>query len=340
MFEPTTKDRRSPLDARRSARVAVAMAVALVSVAAVSMTTAAASDSASPDASQATGTTRFDSDWVYTLDLPEGWLPFVADADATGGEDLFEGPDGVSARVGGQASEPGDTVEGRVAANRAEFTADGTCQSDELADRPTTLGGEPAIGWSWRCPDSFHAAINTLGQGMRLRLQVNVPPAAEQQAAAMLEDLRQGFAFADDGNAPVEATAAPTADPARSAFVGTVPPDGTYSAEITSEDLVAKGASPEFAQQNQGTWTWTFADGAYALLQSPNSEGCSGTYESIEGTLVRMATTVETECGYRGDILWAPEPDGIRFQELPTVGASDDLADMTAYFDRVFVRVE
>lgn len=103
---------------------------------------------------------------------------------------------------------------------------------------------------------------------------------------------------------------------------------------------MAKGASPEFAQQNQGTWTWTFADGMFSLLPSGASEGCSGTYESIDGTLVRMVTTVETDCGYRGDILWAPEPDGIRLQQLPTEEATDEQADIDAYFDRVFLRVD
>jgi hypothetical protein len=143
-----------------------------------------------------------------------------------------------------------------------------------------------------------------------------------------------------DPSASAAVEASPAGDPALTGFVGTVPPNGTYRAGITSEDLVAKGASPEFAQQNQGTWTWTLTDGTFALLQSPNTEGCSGTYESIDGTLVRMATTVETECGFRGDILWAPEPDGIRFQGLSTVDASDAPADIAAYFDRVFVRVE
>ena len=206
MFEPTTKDGRSPVGTRRPVRAAMAIAVALVSVAVVSMTTAAASDDASPDAGQVTGTTRFDSDWVYILDLPEGWLPFLAGADASGGEDLFKGPEGASARVGGQAAEAGDTVEGRVAVNREDLTADGTCQSDELADQPTTLDGQPAIAWSWSCPDSYHAAINTLGQQMRLRLEVTVPLAMEEQAAAMLEDLRQGFAFVDDGTTAGESS--------------------------------------------------------------------------------------------------------------------------------------
>jgi hypothetical protein len=93
-----------------------------------------------------------------------------------------------------------------VAANRGDETGDGTCQSDASADQPTTLGGEPAIAWSWRCPNSFHAAINTISHGMRLRLRVDVPLDAEQQAAAMLEDLRQGFAFVGDDGAPKDGT--------------------------------------------------------------------------------------------------------------------------------------
>jgi hypothetical protein len=171
----------------------------------MSMTSAAAADAA-PSGEPTGGASHFDSAWVYSLELPEGWGVFHASADATGGADFFEGPGGVSARVGGQASEAGDSVEGRVAINREDLTADGACESDELADQPTTLGGEPAIAWSWRCQDSFHAAINTLGQGMRLRLEVTVPLDAEPQAGAMLEALRNGFAFLGDGNAMGEAT--------------------------------------------------------------------------------------------------------------------------------------
>jgi hypothetical protein len=109
---------------------------------------------------------------------------------------------------------------------------------------------------------------------------------------------------------------------------------------ITAEDLVAKGASPDFATANQGTWTWTFADGAFSLLQSGASEGCSRAYESIDGTLVRMATTVGSGCTFRWDVLWASDPTGIRLRALPTDQASDELADIAAYFDRVLIRVE
>ena len=199
------RGRRAASGATPLGRSAVALTMAL-GLGALSMTTVTAADSASADGEQAAGTTRFDSAWVYSLELPAGWELFYATADATGGADYFEGPGGVTARVGGQPAEPGDSVEGRVAVNRGDTIADGTCESDEFADQPTTLGGEPAVAWSWRCGDSFTAAINTLGQGMRLRLEVTVPLDAEPQAAALLEAMREGFAFVGGGSAAGDAT--------------------------------------------------------------------------------------------------------------------------------------
>jgi hypothetical protein len=153
---------------------------------------AAASPAASPDAAG----TPFDSGFGYTLTLPPGWEVALAAGAPAGGEDLFEGPDGVSARIGGGPAEPTHTVEDRVAANRDELTADGTCRSDASQDRPTTLGGEVAIAWSWTCPESYHEAVNTLHDGLRIRLQVNVPLAAASEAGALLESLRSTFTFA------------------------------------------------------------------------------------------------------------------------------------------------
>jgi hypothetical protein len=131
----------------------------------------------------------------------------------------------------------------------------------------------------------------------------------------------------------------PAVSSAPAAYVGTNPPDGTYRADISYLDLVTKGASTSFAQDNQGPWTWTFADGSFALSHVGYGETCSGTYES-DGIWVRLLTNVADGCGYDGDIQWAPAPDGIRILQLPSEGATDELADMTAYFDRVFVRVE
>lgn len=292
MFGSTIGERRSALVCNRPTRLGAALALAIVSIATTSLAAAAASDDASPEADQRSGTTRFESDWIYSLDLPEGWQLFSALAEASGTEDLFEGPGGVSARIGGGASQPGDTVESRVAENREGMIADGTCESDESADQPTTLGGEPAIAWSWRCQNSFHAAINTLGQGMRLRLQVNVPLAQEQQAADMLEALRQGFAFRGDGTAPSEMTADLAALDLQL--------QGTYQnewhpVELQHATIEAAGLSLDDADLGYlGTWPLgstartavTFEDGRIDLFVGvdggPLERGWVGTYTLID----------------------------------------------------------
>lgn len=146
--------------------------------------------------------------------------------------------------------------------------------------------------------------------------------------------------FAGSAIAVVAQSEAP-AEPSTGAFVGTELPNGIYSADITADDLIAKGASPDFAEGNQGAWAWSFQDGSFLIMHEGNGlEACAGTYESVDGTLVRMTTTVEAGCTYEGDVQWAQEPGGIRFQALPADGASDEPADIAAYFDRVFALVE
>jgi hypothetical protein len=81
------------------------VALAMMCIATTSLAAAAASDELSPGAGQGSGTTRFESDWVCLLDLPEGWSLFSALTDERGGEDLVEGPGGVSGRIEGGASE-------------------------------------------------------------------------------------------------------------------------------------------------------------------------------------------------------------------------------------------
>ena len=70
MFGPTISEQRSPLVTRRSARIAIALAAALATVALTSMPTAAGSTHASPRAEQGSGTSRFDSAWVYSGGTP------------------------------------------------------------------------------------------------------------------------------------------------------------------------------------------------------------------------------------------------------------------------------
>lgn len=341
MHGPTIKDQRALLGSRRSARIAIALAATLATIATASMATAAASDDASPDAGQATGTTHFDSAWVYSLDVPEGWRLFSAMTDASGGEDLFEGPDGMSAMVGGGASEPGDTVEGRVAANRADMTADGACQSDELEDQPTTLGGEPAITWSWRCANSYHAAINTLGRDMRLRLQVNVPLAEERQAAAMLEAFRQGFAFLGDGAAP---SLADLDGQLQGRYQNEWHPVELQHATIEAAGLSLDDADPAFL----GTWPLgstartavTFEDGKLDIYVGTNGgpmeRGWVGTYTLIDDHTIEA---VELSTGLR-IVYEFTLRDGILTMDVVSDSDPRDLVAQTAIFETLpFARV-
>jgi hypothetical protein len=76
------------------------------------------------------------------------------------------------------------------------MTGAGTgCQSDPAEDRPTTLGSKSAIAWTWACEGTYHARINAIHDGLRLRLQVNVPSGSEASAGPLLEQMRQGFTF-------------------------------------------------------------------------------------------------------------------------------------------------
>jgi hypothetical protein len=163
--------------------------IVLIGVGLASVDAAAAGDSASPEPSATAGTPFTSTKFDYTLVLPPGWR---AIPEAQEDQDLFEGS-GANARVGsGGPSEPGETVEDRVATNRADMA---DCTSDPSADRPTTLGGVYGIEWTWSCDNSHHAAVNAIHDGRRLRLEVIVPDGSESLAAPLLEQLRQSFAF-------------------------------------------------------------------------------------------------------------------------------------------------
>jgi hypothetical protein len=105
---------------------------------------------------------------------------------------MFEGPGANAMMIFGAPAEPGDTVEGRVAAGRAEVA---DCTSDPSEDLPTTLGGAYGVEWTWSCDTSYHAAISAIHDGRRMRLEVSVPTGSEALAGPLLEQLRQGFAF-------------------------------------------------------------------------------------------------------------------------------------------------
>jgi hypothetical protein len=100
---------------------------------------------------------------------------------------------------------PGQTVADRVAANRAEMIDLG-CTSDPAAERPTTLGREPAIEWTFACNDSFSIARNAIHEGAGYRLSITTPSDREAEAPVLMARLAGSFVFVDAVTSPSPST--------------------------------------------------------------------------------------------------------------------------------------
>jgi TRAP-type C4-dicarboxylate transport system substrate-binding protein len=122
-------------------------------------------------------------------------------------------------------------------------------------------------------------------------------------------------------------------------YLGSVPPPGLYRAEITEEDLLSRGASPDFALLNAAVVTWEFnGDGTYTFESVDGA--CPGTMESKDGLAV-MTEEPGNPCGLGGGILWREVPEGIVFALPFGEGVSvRDLVDTQAFFERIFTRID
>ena len=139
-----------------------------------------------------------------------------------------------------------------------------------------------------------------------------------------------------DGGFPVSDT---------TGYLGTLPPDGSFRAELTVEDMVAGGSSPQWAAANAGTTTWTFGDGQ-AALEATNVDGfhrCTAPMSSVGGEFVRLGATTGN-CGITFDFMWRPEPTGISLLVVaPPADYGWTLKDFTDFrpsFELVWTRVE
>jgi hypothetical protein len=187
---------RSNGQAQRSRLLPLSALIVLVALGLASVDAAAASD-ASPQPSPSAGTPFISTKFPYTIVLPEGWRALPEGFE---NQDMFEGPGANAMVIFGAPAEPGETVEGRVAENRADLV---DCTSDPDQDRPTTLGEAYGIEWTWSCDMSYHVAVHAIHDGRRHRLEVSVPTGSEALAAPLLEQLRQSFAFTSAESASV-----------------------------------------------------------------------------------------------------------------------------------------
>ncbi len=301
-----TSRRRLP-SGRGVASMVVAVALALPGA-----TTLAQSQS---PASPPTGTAYASPHFPYTLELPAGWEVLPASQGPNSDEDLFQG-NGASARVGGGPLEdPQQTVADRVADNRAAEIADG-CTSDPALDRPTTLGGAEGILWSWSCPNAHHVAINTIRDGLRLRLQVNVPLDRVGEAEPLLEALRATFRFRGGAEAPAEPSELSMVDAdLQGTWVNDWHPVELELATLLAAGLLAED-SPSWKEAVGAATTSQqairFLDGEFvqygALDGGPLEIGTIGTYRllddhTIEATETSTLGTIQLGFTVREDVL-------------------------------------
>ena len=123
------------------------------------------------------------------------------------------------------------------------------------------------------------------------------------------------------------------------AYLGTIPPPGTYRAEITEEELRALGASEGFAVANAAMVTWVIGDDGTYSFEGVDGR-CPGVIESKDGI---VWTTEEPghPCGVGGGFRWREVPEGIVMALPYFEGLSvRDVVDLKAFFERTWTRIE
>ncbi len=122
-------------------------------------------------------------------------------------------------------------------------------------------------------------------------------------------------------------------------YLGTKPPVGTYRADITEADLVARGATADFAARNSAIVTFTFDEDTYTYT---GAEGvtCPGQMSS-DGTAVSLNEDPGNPCGLGGAYVWQVSPEGILLG-LPYLEGllPREQADLRAFFEREWVRID
>jgi TRAP-type C4-dicarboxylate transport system substrate-binding protein len=121
-------------------------------------------------------------------------------------------------------------------------------------------------------------------------------------------------------------------------YSGTIPPNGTYRANVTEEDLLSKGASPHFALVQAKVYTLGF-NGNIATWQEGGDDPCLNDVTS-DGTKFSIREQVRDTC-LGGDYVWREVPGGIEL--VPLVGADwPDQNKLDAYslFYRTWTRID
>lgn len=122
-----------------------------------------------------------------------------------------------------------------------------------------------------------------------------------------------------------------------SQYQGTLPPDGTYRTDVTTEDLVRRHADARFATVQAGVYTLVF-QGDTVLFQQGNTAFCPNGASS-DGTVFSIREQVPDTC-LGGDYKWREVPGGIELVPLVDGWPHQDQLDFIALFNRVWTRIE
>ncbi len=125
---------------------------------------------------------------------------------------------------------------------------------------------------------------------------------------------------------------------------GGLPPNGSYRADVTRDDLIAKGVDPAWADDNNGVYTWTFRDGTVTLeTGSFGGEPCTGSATSEGGQHVYLDTPPGGPCGLDFSMVWRPVQEGLRFVLVAPgwAGTVREFTDLQAHLeDRDWIRLD
>ncbi|MCY7417837.1 MAG: hypothetical protein LH650_04945 [Chloroflexi bacterium] len=126
-------------------------------------------------------------------------------------------------------------------------------------------------------------------------------------------------------------------------FVGTLLPDGVYRADVSVDDLIGRGADPQWARDNAGLMTWTFQSGlvTHQNVRPAGSFACQGDYRSVDSRYVEITDRPGGDCDLGIDFVWRPVPEGIAFVLIPPSApwSVSDFRTVQAHLERVWVRV-
>ncbi len=111
-----------------------------------------------------------------------------------------------------------------------------------------------------------------------------------------------------------------------------LPPNGTWTVNLSLDDIVGMGVLQSKAPFWAGTWTWTFQNGkAVVRAQVDITFECEATYKAVDD-FVRFTYADSENCHNEvDDMQWRLDGDGLHLHLIAIQGAA--LAENKAYLE-------